>query len=72
MYLTEEEAREKWCPVYGRGIGTVENEAGRTLGTYNDELNCIASECMMWRWKELEGVVAFSKYGYCGLAGKPW
>jgi len=62
--MTEDEAKKKWCPwVY---LATTHN------------INCCASDCMMWRWKEekgrfvAEGIVEeIPIYGYCGLAGKP-
>lgn len=46
---------------------------------YDEQLNCSASKCMMWRWqngaKEL-GNDEFNKpikpLGYCGLAGRPY
>ena len=43
---TEAEAREKWCPysrVGEQASGAAEN---RPDGSYN----CIASQCMAWRW----------------------
>jgi len=80
MLLTEEQAREKWCP---EARLTEISDTG-ALGTYahnriivgrNDHTPvlsgclCIASRCMMWRWAEpiLDGKNA--RQGYCGLAG---
>ena len=64
MLLTEEQAREKWCPmVHGAVDDAVaainrQNKDNEPLG------NCIASDCMMWRR-------AVNERGFCGLADKP-
>ena len=66
--MTEEEAKEKWCPlaqisyqIYS-GIGRSEHQ------------RCCGSDCMMWRWK-LTREEAENGYhpanGYCGLGGRP-
>lgn len=45
--MTEDEAKQKWCPMVRhseQGVGgsyNVPSQAG---------FNCIASGCMMWRW----------------------
>ena len=55
MY-TEEQAREKWCPFARIGFGmnapdhTCLAATGNRVTTMDDECNCIASECMVWRW----------------------
>ena len=77
MYLTEDEAKGKGCPmVSGRTERKTRGIMGdkRTKGIY-----CIASECMMWRTgAHRNGCTATKCYkgcgygkGYCGLAGKP-
>jgi hypothetical protein len=54
MYLTEEEAREKYCPniaiamMIGKDGKPLWGEEGRHAPDY---CNCIASECMMWTWE---------------------
>lgn len=53
--LTEEEAREKWCP--------------QMIEVGSEWVTCVASECMAWRWGVEAGDPR--KVGYCGLAGKP-
>lgn len=50
MLLTGREARKRWCPA---------------MGDYERDRNCVASDCMAWRWDYEE-----SDEGYCGLAGK--
>lgn len=79
MILTEQEAKEKWCP---QGHYHKEDYAKETATP-----KCAASGCMMWRWYNTEEVeyMGFTTYpilnitklskdqwtGYCGLAGKP-
>lgn len=50
MYVTEQQASEKWCPmvrVYNESSGA----DNRTIGHTNPEYaRCIGSECMMWGW----------------------
>ena len=66
--MTEDEAKEKWCPQ-GPTVATDEYNAGFTF-------TCIGSKCMAWRW---HGVVMGQDspprpeelQGYCGLAGRP-
>ena len=44
--MQESEAVKKWCPMVRRSS---------VVGSYNvpyKDANCIASECMMWRWHE--------------------
>lgn len=64
MLLTEEEAKKKWCPMAQIIIGYNEN--------VNSASNCIASECMAWRWAVIQpgGKPNPANGGYCGLAGK--
>jgi len=71
MAMTEQEAREKWCPQARKGV------------VYTLE-PCLGSECMMWRWNSRIRYVPTSfgpapvqedlprdKWtGYCGLGGK--
>lgn len=53
MLLTEEQAREKWCPLRKRGDVT-ENQWGSTIGRSGLQAQncCIASGCAAWRWHE--------------------
>lgn len=62
MY-TEDEARERNCPV------------ARERG-WNAPRTCEASNCMAWRWRRRYGDEARDAQinhgtGYCGMAGKP-
>lgn len=63
MLLTEEEARKKTCPQ----SLTIVNGEGEVL-------ECLASECMAWRWFNQHGLPENmqndERKGYCGLAGK--
>ena len=84
MYLTEDEAKERWCPMV-RFFNPNHSNAleNRWMGGSFDK--CIASQCMMWRQYELsdeaklgiqsaeEARIAYglTERGYCGLAGKP-
>ena len=59
MLVTEEEAKERWCP-FARAYETVllgDEETWRpaTLnrtrsGRPDPDCSCIASQCMAWRW----------------------
>jgi hypothetical protein len=60
-FKTEEEAEKKWCPLY-RGLDT-EDEVRKS--------NCIASECMFWRWSHQDTGPTDPPTGFCGAAGLP-
>ncbi len=62
MYLKEEDAKTKCCPVMTR---IDENEP-----IVSDKIiKCIASDCIMWRWKK--SMQEPPSQGYCGLSSKP-
>lgn len=82
--MTENEARQKWCPSVrtgagapGSGVGAFNNR-GQAQTKSNREnpviSSCIASDCMAWRWEQ-EPIDTEHRHriglGYCGLAGKP-
>jgi hypothetical protein len=65
MYVTEEEALTKWCP----------------MGKMSNHGTCIASNCMWWQWAPISTlsplgiarrrVDEIEKRGYCGhLSGR--
>jgi len=69
--MTEDEARQKWCPhvrvMSDEGsmiIATVNRGSGLQAG-----INCIASDCMMWRVAVKAGDGLKEDSGYCGLGG---
>lgn len=46
--MTEEEAKDKWCPMVRKE--TTDEPACAINMTYDGKLfNCIASDCMMWK-----------------------
>lgn len=69
--MTEDEAREKWCPMARVDPPRMNLKTIRISGA-----RCIASACMMWR-RDVGDDQSYPKdakplrYGYCGLAGKP-
>lgn len=82
MYLTEDQAKEKWCPMalaplrdHPEGMFNiaVNREWEWTDGeSPQSSANCIGSTCMMWRQTtEFLEVDQKEPVGYCGLAAKP-
>lgn len=75
MFLTEEEAKTKWCAFtrYQVHDNPSENRWKQSLPADEPHAvnpvacRCIASACMSWRWTRNE----LKTTGYCGLAGKP-
>lgn len=77
--MTEDEARTKWCPMvrYLDFNGSIINNRGQYLeGVYPNTMECIASDCMLWRWMDTNvddgkgGTKRDTRtYGFCGLAG---
>ena len=74
--MTEQEARQKWCP-FARVVDDLSG-AGAAARLQNNTVKCVASDCMAWRWASGEGIETLGgsrgeskEAGYCGLAGKP-
>ena len=73
--MTEDEARQKWCPFYRvtelGWLGTATDNRGNTLEE-NVPAKCIASDCMAYRVTtyELQSDGSEVPHGVCGLAGK--
>jgi hypothetical protein len=56
--LTEQEARERWCPFARQvhaldptGVGSVNRAPGGEGGEPAEFCLCIAGDCMAWRWE---------------------
>ena len=70
--MTEQEAKTKWCPM-----AQISYQLYSGVGRL-DYQTCIASDCMMWRYKT-NGQMGYDRNpddiclasGYCGLGGKP-
>lgn len=68
MIVSEAEARDKLCPIVAVTVmlGVQAKHAGAEVEWRDPRAgNCMASECMMWRFHQE------TADGYCGLAGKP-
>lgn len=77
MIMTEAEAKEKWCPFVRQMHAQFELSFNRMHpGGIAENCNCIASDCMAWRWyvdplvRELVDNPP-KRVGFCGLAGNP-
>ena len=83
--MTEDEAKTKWCPYQEIRLNMMASTLGNLIKMYpkdgariasgaNENRDCIASGCMMWR-KRIKSYGGLSEAmddeGYCGLAGKP-
>lgn len=85
MYLTEEEAKNKWCPMCRIMITgeIIVSPGSRAVFKEGDNVcandGCIASNCMMWRATDNVSTASYPgdfkakslPAGYCGLGGKP-
>jgi hypothetical protein len=67
--MTEDQAREKWCPFARVAAADYSSNKG-SGGDIRPGAYCIASRCMAWRW-DLDTVATEPHEGYCGLAGEP-
>lgn len=70
---SEEDAKNKLCPVMSTSVGVIDAASF-------EYITCCASDCMAWRWvethiKDADGnltVLSGDTHGYCGLAGREW
>lgn len=77
--MTEDEAKQKWCPfARGREHQTPNDDNGNTGGANRFDMGdpdsgclCIGSQCMAWRWLDFNHHGKGVNRGYCGAAGKP-
>ena len=57
MIYTEEEAKERWCPMVRFHMGfqgfVYDNKPGNSQA-HNYSCFCLASDCMMWAWADGE------------------
>jgi len=71
--MLEDDARKKWCPMarilsagdFFISTNGKEQTIGYDLKRQKELTQCIASDCMMWRWIGDKK----DRDGYCGLAG---
>lgn len=84
--MTEDEAKQKWCPMVSLENVTTrfhEKRDGQPGRSAVYAAHCIGSDCMMWRWDAItpEEKRQLREYGddtgpllaipgYCGLGGK--
>lgn len=75
--MTEDEAKDKWCPFVriavqmGNGGATANRGAGDgTGGPYDlrEDNRCLGSGCMAWQWAWREFARPSKDQGFCGLA----
>ena len=67
--MTEDEAKDKWCPLVRLRPDYLHEAAHNRVTTGSaPNTNCIATRCMMWRQSHV--VLNGPVHGYCGLAGK--
>lgn len=77
--MTEDEAKQKWCPHARIQTSWTSLHGGVALAGTNrwekGSAKCIASECMAWRWEAAfrrdDNSMPTPVDGYCGLAGEP-
>ena len=68
--MTEEEAKQKWCPMVRLGNAYApdgDSVSWDNRGNGYHETNCIGSECMAWRLAHADS----HSTGSCGLVGRP-
>lgn len=63
--LTEQEAKERWCP-----LARAQRSENRQIDGSPNNTQCIASECMAWRLAHKPSSNG-DETGYCGAFGVP-
>lgn len=76
--LTEDQARQKWCPFVRFSMSTADGNATNRHNAAGEisqnprYSQCIASSCMAWRQGSgADGSSHSGECGFCGLAGTP-
>ncbi|MBI5179567.1 MAG: hypothetical protein HZA04_09965 [Nitrospinae bacterium] len=62
MFITENEAKDLFCPLTFVVLG--EQKFGHRM------FECKGSGCIAWRWGEKKHKNADTRRGFCGFAGK--
>lgn len=65
---TEQQAKDKWCPVARVEDDTASANRNMCLGK-QAETSCLGSKCAVWRWYDLPEKP--ERRGFCGLAPLP-
>ncbi len=80
--MTEDDARKKWCPMVRLGSAQdtahADGYCWNNRGEDSHDVNCIASDCAVWKWTMSPDLVAEHKRlnkkgaGQPGRENKPW
>ena len=77
MYLSEEQARARWCP-FARvdGNNRINNTKNDGFANAPQPYHCIADECMLWRAVHMTHMKhgaehLMANHGYCGMGDRP-
>lgn len=63
--VTEEEAKRKFCPFTFTPPPPIPGPHDLPAAS------CIASQCMLWRFKNMGTTELVEPVGYCGAGGEP-
>lgn len=79
--MTEDQAKEKWCPFVRTQFYARDTRDNPAVNRPDSYLQCIGSSCMAWRetatYRDIPGMgddqepIMIPTGGYCGLAWKP-
>jgi len=64
--MTEDEAKATTCHKTLIPVASADGSA-----PWFSPQACVGSACMAWRWKRDNNDNPSSKFGFCGLAGRP-